>query len=111
MIIKEYQEMYEGVKALLVTHAADSYASEVIAPLVAGKSLEMNHLYEDLGMKSRTEMGKFMKKHFPVLADEKPKDKLWKKYLYDSIGKIAPACATCDDQLTCFSCIIKEMSA
>ena len=108
---EEYQVMYEEVKALLVAHAADRYASSELAPLIASKSLEMNHLYEDLGMKSRTEMGKFMSKHFPTLAAQKPKDKLWKKYLYDSIGKIAPACATCDDQLTCFTCIIKEMSA
>ena len=47
----------------------------------------------------------------PIEKAEKPKDKLWKKYLYDSIGKIAPACATCDDQLTCFTCMVKEMSA
>ena len=108
---KEYEVMYEEVKTLLVTHAGDLYAREELAPLIAAKSLEMNHLYEDLGMKSRTEMGKFMNKHFHTLAAQKPKDKLWKKFLYDSIGKVAPACATCDDQLTCFSCIIKEFSA
>jgi nitrogen fixation protein NifQ len=107
----EHEEMYQAVLALLVSHSADIYAREEIAPLVAAKSLEMNHMYEDLGFESRTQMGKFMKTHFPTLAKQKPKDKLWKKYLYDSIGKVAPACATCDDQLTCFSCIIKEMSA
>ena len=110
-MIEEHQRMYEEVKALLVAHAADRYASDTIAPMVALRSLEMNHLYEDLGMKSRTEMGKFMAKHFPVLAANKPKDKLWKKYLYDLIGKVAPACATCDDQLTCFACILKEQIA
>lgn len=110
-MIKEHETMYEEVKALLVAHAADSYAREEIAPLVAAKSLEMNHMYEDLGFESRTQMGKFMKTHFPTLAEQKPKEKLWKKYLYDRIGKIAPACATCDDQLTCFACIVKEMSA
>ncbi|MDM5270813.1 nitrogen fixation protein NifQ [Sulfurovum sp. zt1-1] len=110
-MIEEHQRMYEEVKALLVAYAADSYARDTIAPLVALKSLEMNHLYEDLGMKSRTEMGKFMAMHFPDLAAKKPKEKLWKKYIYDVIGKIAPACATCNDQLTCFTCILKEQSA
>jgi len=105
------QIMFNEIKELLVTHAVDSYSREELAPLVAMKSLEMNHLYEDLGMNSRTEMGKFMSKHFPTLASSKPKDKLWKKFLYDSIGKIAPACAECDDQITCFTCIIKEESA
>jgi len=104
-----YQTMYEEVKALLAAHAADRYAREVVAPMVALKSLEMNHLYEDLGMQSRTEMGKFMMQHFPSLAQNKPKEKLWKKYLYDAIGKIAPACATCDDQVTCFACLVREM--
>lgn len=107
----EHQLMYEEVRALLAAHAADVYARDEIAPLVAMKSLEMKHLYEDLGLESRTQMGKFMMKHFPTLAEKKPKDKLWKKYLYDSIDKVAPACATCDDQLTCFACILKEMSA
>lgn len=107
----EYQTMYDEVLALLFRHAADTHAREKIAPLVAEKSLEMNHLYQDLGLKNRIEMGKFMKQHFPTLAAMKPKEKLWKKYLYDSIGKIAPACATCDDQLNCFACLVKEMSA
>jgi nitrogen fixation protein NifQ len=106
-----YQTLYEEVKELLSAHAVDRFAREEMAPLVASKSLEMNHLYEDLGFKSRTEMGKFMKKHFPTLAENKPKDKLWKKYIYDAIGKVAPACATCDDQMTCFACRVKEVSA
>ena len=110
-MLKEHEEMYQEVLALLVSHGADVYARDTIAPIVARKSLEMNHMYEDMGFESRTQMGKFMKRHFPTLAAEKPKDKLWKKYLYDSIGKIAPACATCDDQLTCFTCMVKEMSA
>ncbi|HFS82678.1 MAG TPA: hydrogenase [Epsilonproteobacteria bacterium] len=107
----ENRLMYDEVLSLLGRHAANVYAREEIAPLVAAKSLEMNHLYQDLGLKNRTEMGKFMKHHFPTLAARKPKEKLWKKYLYDSIGEIAPACATCDDQLTCFACMVGEMSA
>jgi len=64
-----------------------------------------------MGFKSRTKMCEFMKLNFSTLAIQKPKDKLWKKYLYDCINSIAPACASCDDQLTCFTCIVKEMSA
>ncbi len=110
-MIEEHEMMYNDVKSLLERYAVNFYAKTVLAPLVAHKSLLENHLYEDLGFKSRTEMGAFMKKNFPELAADKPKDKLWKKYLYDRIGSIAPACATCDDQLTCFKCLIKELSA
>jgi nitrogen fixation protein NifQ len=56
-------------------------------------------------------MGAYMSQHFPQLAQLKPKDKLWKKFLYDSIGKVAPACASCNDQEHCFTCLIAEASA
>ena len=107
----EHKMMYEDVRALLASHAVNGFAEHVLAPLVARTSLEMNHLYEDLGFKSRTEMGRFMKRNFPLLSSEKPKEKLWKKYLYDCIDAVAPACATCDDQATCFRCRVEELSA
>ncbi len=107
----EHQFMYADIRSLLASHAVNGFAAMVLAPLVARTSLEMNHLYADLGFKSRTEMGRFMMRNFPTLAKEKPKDKLWKKYLYDCIGAVAPACATCDDQATCFKCMVQELSA
>lgn len=107
----EERLMYNDVRALLASYGVNTFAQTVLAPLVAEKSLLMLHLYEDMGFKSRTEMGQFMKRNFPRLAAEKPKDKLWKKYIYDRVGAIAPACATCDDQLTCFRCMVKELSA
>jgi len=107
----QHRIMHDKVLALLQEHASDTYAAMVLAPWVAFESLAMNHLYEDLGFKSRTEMGAFMKRHFTSLAEQKPKEKLWKKFIYDTIGEIAPACATCDDQATCFKCILQELSA
>jgi len=92
------------VRELLIKHAKGQYAREEMAPHVAKVSLMMNHLYQDLGFKNRFEMGMFMKKYFPSLAEKKPKDKLWKKFIYDSIGEIAPACIECSDQVSCFRC-------
>lgn len=99
------------IEDYLKKYAIDDEARYVIAPHIAKKSLEMNHLYQDLGFKSRVQMGAYMAKHFPRLAQLKPKDKLWKKFLYDAIGKVAPACATCNDQEHCFTCLIAEASA
>jgi nitrogen fixation protein NifQ len=107
----ENEIMYDEIRMMLASYAVNGFAAMVLAPLVARTSLEMNHLYEDMGFKSRTEMGRFMMRNFPELAKQKPKDKLWKKYLYDCIGAVAPACATCDDQATCFKCIMQELSA
>jgi len=109
--MKQFQIMENEIRELLQKYAVDEHAREELAPWVAAKSLEMHHMYEDLGFDSRTQMGKFMKEHFHELAMKKPKDKLWKKFLYDEIGKIAPACADCNDQLTCFSCMVNEVSA
>lgn len=109
--MKQFQIMENEIRTLLQRYAVDKHAREELAPWVAVKSLEMHHMYEDLGFQSRTQMGKFMKEHFYELAMKKPKDKLWKKFLYDEIGKVAPACADCNDQLTCFSCMVSEVSA
>jgi len=92
------------VTEFLQSYAKNEYAKNQMAPLVAKTSLMPNHLYEDLGFDNRIMMGKFMKEYFPLLASIKPKDKLWKKYIYDSIGEVAPACATCSDQVNCFVC-------
>jgi nitrogen fixation protein NifQ len=94
----EYKVTY-----FLQSYAKDNYAKDEIAPHIAQKSLEMNHLYQDLGFKNRIQMGKYMNEHFPKLAELKPAQKLWKKFIYDSINEVAPACEDCKDQITCFN--------
>mgnify|MGYP000293663562 CR=1 FL=1 len=109
--MSETEVMQKEIATLLYEYGVNAYAQTILGNWIAYESLKMNHLYHDLGFKSRTEMGKFMKKNYPLLAARKPKDKLWKKFLYDEIGKIAPACVSCDDQMNCFSCLVSEMSA
>lgn len=107
MIVENTTEidiLQDKVTLFLQRYAKDKKAKEEVAPYLAKISLEMHHLYEDLGFKNRTEMAKFMKEHFPILVQRKPADKLWKKFIYDSIGEIAPACATCKDQENCWAC-------
>lgn len=100
-------EMIEReVTLFLQYYAKNSYSKYVIAPHVAAMSLKEHHLYEDLGFKNRVQMGRYMKCHFPKLAEQKPLDKLWKKFIYDSIGKVAPACFTCKDNINCFACAL-----
>ncbi len=103
----EHQKMYDDLTQLLSSYAAHDSAKN-LASHVALVSLEMNHLYEDMGFLSRTQMGAFMLENFPALAKQKPKEKLWKKFLYEQINAIAPACAKCDDQLTCFRCSLEQ---
>lgn len=100
----DYTVLENKVCNFLKAFANDELCKNTTAPLVAKVSLMQNHLYEDLGFKSRIQMGRFMSENFPVLAKIKPKDKLWKKFIYDSIGETAPACASCKDQINCFAC-------
>lgn len=109
--MSDLDTLYKEIEGYLKKYAANDEARYVIAPHIAKKSLEMNHLYQDLGFKTRVQMGAYMAQYFPRLAELKPKEKLWKKFLYDAIGKVAPACATCNDQEHCFTCLIAEASA
>ncbi|MDO8452974.1 MAG: nitrogen fixation protein NifQ [Sulfurimonas sp.] len=102
----EHKKMYDALTQLLASYSVNDFAKKNLAPHVALVSLGMNHLYEDMGFESRTQMGLFMLENFPELAKQKPKEKLWKKFLYEKIDAIAPACANCDDQLTCFRCVM-----
>ena len=102
--MRDLSVMEKQVLKLLQEHANSDYSKNDLAPWIAKASLQLGHLYSDLGLSSRKEMGELMTKHFSSLAKLKPEDKRWKKYLYDCIGKTAPACATCLDISNCFNC-------
>ncbi|WP_428023320.1 nitrogen fixation protein NifQ [Arcobacter sp.] len=102
--MRDLELMEKEVLDLLIKHANNEVIKTTLAPLIAKTSIEMGHLYSDLGLASREEMGKLMSANFSSLAKLKPSDVRWKKYLYDCIGKTAPACAKCNDISNCFHC-------
>lgn len=95
--------LIQKIKIFLEKYAVDNLAKEQVIPLLAVKSVQMNHLYQDLGFDDRKQMSTFMKRYFPQLSIHKPKNIRWKKYLYEQIGQIPPACETCPDQIDCFN--------
>lgn len=95
----------------LLTEHSNSKESIDIAKVISEKAFEMGHLYSDMGFKSRKEMNDFMSLHFPELAQKRPQEIRWKKFLFDSINEIAPACWQCKDSANCFKCDILEQSA
>lgn len=102
--MRDLELMQEEVLLLLRKHSSTQYSNDVMAPLIAKTSIKMGHLYSDLGLETRADMAVLMKKNFPSLAKLKPESIRWKKYLYDCIGKTAPACGACSDASDCFSC-------
>lgn len=102
--MNELEIMESEVLMLLQKNSNDDYAKNTLAPLIAKTSIKMGHLYSDLGLPSRREMGRLMSANYTSLASKKPPDVRWKKFIYDCIGKTAPACATCKDITNCFQC-------
>ena len=73
------ESMEIEVLELLQSNANDDYAKNTLAPWIAKTSLRMGHLYSDLGLISRKEMGRLMSNNFSSLASIKPKEIRWKK--------------------------------
>ncbi len=69
-----------------------------------------NHLWQDLGLQSRTDLGRLLHRHFPVLAGLNDRDMKWKKFFYRQLCQRdgilickAPNCADCSDISVCFA--------
>ena len=80
------------------------------AALIARRAMRPNHLWQDLGLCNRGELGELMRRHFAPLAARNVNDMKWKKFLYRTICRdegfrlcTAPSCAQCDDFAVCFA--------
>jgi nitrogen fixation protein NifQ len=80
-----------------------------LAALIARRAMRPNHLWQDLGLRNRDELGALMRRHFEPLAQRNVNDMKWKKFLYRMICRdqgfrlcTAPSCAECPDFTVCF---------
>lgn len=99
---------FEKLLTILTGHANNDFAKTALAAYIAKKAFESGHLYSDMNLSSRTELNKLMMDNYPALAAKRPADKRWKKFLFDEIGSIAPACYGCKDTRNCFKCDLLE---
>ncbi len=81
----------------------------ILADIVARRCLQPNHLWQDLGLRNRRELGWMLMRHFEPLASRNRSDMKWKKFFYRTICRddgymlcAAPSCAECDDFDNCF---------
>ncbi|MBS0644574.1 MAG: nitrogen fixation protein NifQ [Acetobacteraceae bacterium] len=81
----------------------------ILADMVARRCLRPNHLWQDLGLRNRRELGWMLMRHFEPLASRNRADMKWKKFFYRTICRddgymlcAAPSCAECDDFDNCF---------
>ena len=80
-----------------------------LAAIIARRSQEANHLWQDLGLASRSELGLMLRHHFPELVRRNHRDMKWKKFFYRQLCQQAeilicksPSCAVCSDHAQCF---------
>lgn len=80
-----------------------------LVEIVVAANMGMDHLWQDLGLWSRDDLGMLIKTNFPPLAEKNNQDMKWKKFLYkqlcDQKGVYvcrAPSCDVCDDYDLCF---------
>jgi len=83
-------------------------AGWIINIVVAG-CLGSDHLWQDLGLWSRSQLSEMLHYNFPELAAKNDKDMKWKKFLYKQLCEAeglylcrAPSCEVCIDYPKCF---------
>ena len=80
----------------------------IIGVMVAG-SLGSDHLWQDLGLWSRSQLSAMLHYNFPELAAKNVKDMKWKKFIYKQLCEAeglylcrVPSCEVCIDYAKCY---------
>ncbi|MER9260538.1 nitrogen fixation protein NifQ [Mesorhizobium sp. M0619] len=100
----------ELLRGLLLAHARpDHKASARFAKIIARRAMRNDHLWQDLGLFSRSDLGRLLASHFPTLAAGNTQNMKWKKYFYRKLCEAegfslcsAPNCLECNDVESCF---------
>jgi nitrogen fixation protein NifQ len=98
------------VRDLLLAHRSTAgEAGRWLAAMVARRSMEPNHLWEDLGLRDRSELTRLLMRHFAPLATRNTRNMRWKRFFYrtlcESDGLVmcsTPVCTRCGDFDLCF---------
>lgn len=106
----ERDDEMADLRALFLAHATagEPHAGWHATILLSGCMAE-NHLWQDMGFRSRTDVKGYLNAVFPALAAKNVKDMKWKKFFYKQLCNQegvyscrAPSCAVCDDYASCF---------
>jgi nitrogen fixation protein NifQ len=94
---------------LLANRSTEGDASRWLAAMVARRSMEPNHLWEDLGLRDRSELTRLLMRHFAPVASRNTKNMRWKRFFYRALCEgdglvmcTTPVCSQCSDFAMCF---------
>ena len=102
----EKQDLEQYLRQYAVMPAPES---EWIIALIVAACLGGDHLWQDLGLFSRSELSALLRHNFPEMAAKNRKDMKWKKFIYKQLCEAeglyvcrAPSCEVCKDYDVCF---------
>lgn len=98
------------VRDLLLAHRTTSGEDgRLLSFMIARRAMEPNHLWEDLGLRDRSELTRLLSRHFNSLAARNARNMRWKRFFYrtlcESEGLVmcaTPVCTACPDFELCF---------
>jgi len=94
---------------LLANRSTRGETGRWLAAMIARRAVEPNHLWEDLGLRNRTELSRMLERHFSPLASRNTRNMRWKRFFYrvlcEDDGLVmctTPVCTQCSDFVLCF---------
>ena len=94
---------------LLAQRSSEGDAGRFLATMIARRAMDPNHLWEDLGLRDRSELTRLLARHFGPLAARNTGNMRWKRFFYralcESDGFVmctTPVCTDCRDFELCF---------
>jgi nitrogen fixation protein NifQ len=94
---------------LLSQRSSEGDTGRWLAPMIARRAIEPNHLWEDLGLRDRSELTRLLARHFGPIAARNTKNMRWKRFFYRMLceddGLVmcsTPVCTNCNDFNLCF---------
>jgi nitrogen fixation protein NifQ len=105
-----FDEEEEQLRALFNRYRGDESAeTRWLVSVLARRCMSPNHLWQDLGLSSRSDLNRLMTERFPLLAARNTQNMKWKKFFYRCLCEMegfslcaAPTCAECHDYSACF---------
>lgn len=98
------------LRGLLLAHrSTEGNDGRWLAAMVARRAVEPNHLWEDLGLRDRSELSRLLSRHFTPLARRNTRNMRWKRFFYRTLCEAdglvlcsTPVCSACADFELCF---------
>ena len=94
---------------LLANRSSEGDIGRWLAAMIARRSMEPNHLWEDLGLRERSELTRLLVRHFAPLAKRNTRNMRWKRFFYRMLCEddglvmcTTPVCTQCWDFDLCF---------